>query len=708
MNAWFPPRPARGAFTLLELSLSIVIVSLLMLGLFSSIQLVTSASRLVDGPVSQTTDLARQIEQLSADLRLAQAFKERSAHAVEITVPDRDGDGDAETIRYEWWASSNRQWTRTTTYSDSPDEPVSEVLAENLRQLDLSYLTSTYGPAETDREIESDEVLLLAHDDRPAMFGQRVLFIVANPSSLHGRDADKLARMQDWGFVVEPIAASESAATFRQAIDRNDVIYISETTRSDTLGTKVTEAAIGIVCEEPYLCDELGVTSAVGDGVDYQYLGSSVGTHYLTQGWLPGNAVQISTKKQSVRNLSADASRQSPDLQVLATRNGQPALCVLDQGAQVVPAASDADRTAGETTPLSQWTSTSEISNDTVATKISLLEDARVSSVTAYMKLPFAGATRFALFADDAGEPGNLIAQTGIAYTFFSSEGWVRINFGESLTLPAGEYWLAIAVPAGVRVRYNSSGGTSRFSSDNSLAGFSSTWQNSFGPDPNNARLTAYLTYDAIRYAAGRRVFLPWGSGGFEVKHLNEQGLALMLRSLQWAADAMPDNPGLDCPISGGLACGQYLAPPLPDNATGWRITRLFCRVKRSKEMSYQNVQFRLLSADLDERPSPYLLEQTSVVFDYDFSSTDYLWYEIPFAGSGELRTDRGVCLTIDADGAATAVLLNYDDAAKPTTAATQLLQSTNQGTSWSPPSQDADLRFYLYGHYQTRGEPQW
>lgn len=698
----------RAAFTLLELSLSTVIVSLLMLGLFSSIQLVTSASRLVDGPVSQTTDLARQIEQMSADIRLAQTFVERSPHVVEMTVPDRDGDGDAETIRYQWWESSNRQWTRTTTYSGTPDAPVNTVLAENVRQLDLSYLTTTYGPAETDQEIESDEVLLLAHDDRPAAFGNRVLFIASDPSSLHSRDADKVALMQSWGFVVEPISASESAATLQQAIDRNDVIYISETTRSDTLGTKVTAATIGVVCEEPYLCDELGLATTVGNGVDYRYLGSSVGTHYLTQGWLPGDAVQISTKKQSVRNLSANSAEQSPDLQVLATRDGQPALCVLDQDAQLVPAAADAGLTAGQTTTLSAWTSTSELSNDTVASKITLADHARVSSLTAYVKLPFAGSTRFAIFADNGGEPGDLITQTAFAYTLFSSEGWIRIDLNETVTLVPGDYWLAMAVPSGVRVRYDSSGGTSRFSSDNSLSEFPATWNNTFGPDPNNARVSIYMTYDAIRYAAGRRVFLPWGSGGFDIDHLNDDGRALLQRALQWAADTVPDNPGLAGPLSGSLACGQYLAPPLPDNATGWRMTRLFCRVKRAEVGSFQNVQFRLLAATLDERPSAFLLQQTSEVFDNRFSSQDYVWYEIPFAASGDLRTDRGVCFTVETDGSDTAVILNYDDAVKPTSSDTLMLQSLNQGTSWSPVSGSADLRFYLYGQYHTRGEPQW
>ncbi|QEG43473.1 PulJ/GspJ family protein [Roseimaritima ulvae] len=698
----------RGGFTLLELSLSVLIVSLLMLGLFSSVQLVTTASRLQDGPVGQTTDLARHLEQLSADVRLAQTLVERSSDAVEMTVPDQDGDGDAEIIRYQWWGAVDQRWTRTVTYSLTPNEPVTTVLANNVTQLDLSYLAATYGPADTDQEIESDEVLLLAHDDRPADSGKRVLFIVSDPDSLRNRDADKLAWMQSWGYTVEPIAASASASSLQQAWQRNDVIYISETTSSNTLGSKVTDAPIGVVCEEAYLCDELGVTTSVGNAVDYQYLSSTVGTHFLTEGWLPGDAVSISTKRQTVRNLSDDESDQAPGLQVLATRAGQPALAVLDQHAQLIASDADAGLTAGETTVFSQWSPTSEISNDTVASKVALDEDAMVSSITAYVKLPFAGSTRFAIFADNAGEPGDLIAETGIAYTLFSATGWVKIDFADACMLEAGDYWLAIAVPSGVQVRYDDSGGTSRCSSTHSLAGFDSSWQNTFGPDPNNARLSAYLTYDAIRYAAGRRVFLPWGSSGFEVTHLNEQGQGLMLRALQWAADAVPDNPGLDLPLSGSLSGGQYLAPPLPDNATGWRVTRLFCRLKKLEDASYQNVQFRLVSATLDERPSPYLLEEASVVFDYQFSSKDYVWYEIPFAASGDLRTDRGVCLTVSGGGAQAAVILNYDDGAKPTTGDTLLLQSLDQGNTWSPPSAEADLRFYLYGHYQTRGEPQW
>lgn len=697
----------RSAFSLVELSVSILIVSLLMLGLMSSIQIVTQASQLVDGPVQETTSLARAVEQMSADLRVAQTFIERSSDAVEFTVADRDGDGNAERIRYQWAAAGDHSLTRTLSYSagSRPDE--TSVTAEGLQNLSLRYLTATHGPQLEDPEIESDEVLLLSHDDRPPQAPLRVLMVVANPSALRATDAGKANLLEQWGFAVEPIAASASQSALDNAVGRSDVVFISESTNSKTLGRKLTMAPLGIVCEESHLCDELGFTADVGRGTSQTYLDSTVGTHYLTEGWLPGDAVQIARAQQSVRNLTGDSDRWSSDLKVLALRDGQPALCVLETGDRLMPPPEASAVTAGETSTLPYRTSTSDIKDDCVAMKITLDTHASVTSITANLRLPFAGWTQFALYADSGGEPDRLLAQTERVVRLWGSDGWLTATFDDDVLLPPGDYWLAIAVPDGVRVRYDISGGTARLSAVDPGSGFPAPWRETFGPDPNHGRASVYLTYDAVQSAPARRVMLPWGSSGFDITALNSQGQQLLWRALLWAADATPSDTEAEWGVRSDRSVGQYLVPKLPANATGWRLTRLFCRVKRPELPSLFEVQFKLLSASLDGRPSAYELQSAAATFGNQYSATRYQWFEIPFAGSGDLRVDRGVCLTVEAGGGSDAVLICYDDGREGEAAGAGMLQSPGQGAVWSA-STDADLRFYLYGRYRTRGEPQW
>ena len=38
--------------------------------------------------------------------------------------------------------------------------------------------------------------------------------------------------------------------------------------------------------------------------------------------------------------------------------------------------------------------------------------------------------------------------------------------------------------------------------------------------------------------AAGRRVFMPWGGGAFDVSTLTSDGLTLLSKALQWAGQA--------------------------------------------------------------------------------------------------------------------------------------------------------------------------
>lgn len=131
----FVPRLRRGGFTLLEAMISTVIISILMGAMFS-VMLIAARSLGGDGEAEENAFEGRQaVEQVTADLQLANRFLVAQPWEVEFTVPDRDGDGQDETIRYAWSGRPGDPLTRR--YNGGGTVAV----AENVNQFDLTYLT---------------------------------------------------------------------------------------------------------------------------------------------------------------------------------------------------------------------------------------------------------------------------------------------------------------------------------------------------------------------------------------------------------------------------------------------------------------------------------------------------------------------------------------------------------------------------------------
>ena len=127
-----------AGMTLVEMVASLAIVSVIIIACGSAIVVAVRTFELsatageAPGPDSAASRIA-------ADLQTAMAFSERTATAVAFTVPDRDGDGLPESIRYAW--------------SGTPGDPITVeyngaapvVLVSNVTSFDLSYLLRTYG-----------------------------------------------------------------------------------------------------------------------------------------------------------------------------------------------------------------------------------------------------------------------------------------------------------------------------------------------------------------------------------------------------------------------------------------------------------------------------------------------------------------------------------------------------------------------------------
>ena len=102
---------ARG-HTLFELVLSLTICSVLLLAMQSVVMIASRA--IPDGRTVPSLNVsgADAMQTLSRDLTFARSISEMTSSAVTFTVPDRNGDGAAETIRYAWSGTVGDPLTR--------------------------------------------------------------------------------------------------------------------------------------------------------------------------------------------------------------------------------------------------------------------------------------------------------------------------------------------------------------------------------------------------------------------------------------------------------------------------------------------------------------------------------------------------------------------------------------------------------------------
>jgi prepilin-type N-terminal cleavage/methylation domain-containing protein len=132
----FVPRVGRG-FTLIELVMGLAVTAVLMGAMVASVAI---ASRSIDpgaGPAGRTVQGAGVLEQIEADLALALGFTEQTAAAATFTVPDRNGDGAPETVRYCWMGLADGRLMKQVN-AGTP-----AAIAQDVRQFNLTYLLKT-------------------------------------------------------------------------------------------------------------------------------------------------------------------------------------------------------------------------------------------------------------------------------------------------------------------------------------------------------------------------------------------------------------------------------------------------------------------------------------------------------------------------------------------------------------------------------------
>lgn len=133
---------ARPGFSLVELVLAMAVSGILVGAMAAA--LITASSSLERGEGAFASDRAtgEALSDLQADLAEATEFFERTGTSVWFGVPDRNGDGVAEHIRYSWSGKVGDSLLRSTNGG-----PAGVILAD-VRELDFGFITRA-GPTQT-------------------------------------------------------------------------------------------------------------------------------------------------------------------------------------------------------------------------------------------------------------------------------------------------------------------------------------------------------------------------------------------------------------------------------------------------------------------------------------------------------------------------------------------------------------------------------
>jgi hypothetical protein len=142
--------------TLAELAVSIAVAGLLAGTIVSSILIASHALPQRSAGTNAVSDDAALLQELAADLTEAISFTERSAKAVEFTVPDRTGDASPDVLRYAWSGTAGDPLTRQLNGG------VASPLAPAVQTFSLTYLVEKVEVRQRQSTTHTSDLTLLA------------------------------------------------------------------------------------------------------------------------------------------------------------------------------------------------------------------------------------------------------------------------------------------------------------------------------------------------------------------------------------------------------------------------------------------------------------------------------------------------------------------------------------------------------------------
>jgi len=161
----------RDGFTLVEMVVSLAVLSIVFLSMGSVMMMATKAVPDPDAPAGRRLDAADVLEQMSSELQVATSVTAYEDKSISFTVPDRNGDDTGETISYAWNSLGS---PLVRVYNGGT--PV--MLLDDVQSFELLY--GTYDVTEPGSSVTSAEGELTSHtsavgtQDQPVTSSKRI------------------------------------------------------------------------------------------------------------------------------------------------------------------------------------------------------------------------------------------------------------------------------------------------------------------------------------------------------------------------------------------------------------------------------------------------------------------------------------------------------------------------------------------------------
>lgn len=159
----------------------------------------------------------------------------------------------------------------------------------------------------------------------------RLLFVVENPSGLTSQESLRQAKFVEWGYSVDLIDDNDPQSAYDAALADNDVAYVSEEALSTNVSTKLKDFVIGVVSDESYLTQELGLSSDSNTVYGVSNLNIIDTSHDITSDFNVGLTAILDVGDSGGILTGA----LSPGLRVLGQWGAQKALAVLSAGGPI-------------------------------------------------------------------------------------------------------------------------------------------------------------------------------------------------------------------------------------------------------------------------------------------------------------------------------------------------------------------------------------
>ena len=282
-------KQSRSGMTMLELVVSIPTATVLIGVMAMCVTVMMRARSQDDMLFDRTYNLSKALNQMASDMKLATSHVSSSASHLEFVVPDRNGDGLPEQMRYEWGGTSGVNANSILwKYNTSP----LSILFEDVGQFSLQ-MNHTVAATAVPNHLRSEVAVLKSLDAYPdGVFREQIINSASHVGQYFIPDVPGLGKRWDLGAIRIMAKAADS---------NTDGVLQIRVMRGDTLTRQPTATILAEIRIEEWrlgrsyqwldlpiapiawqaqgipLCLTIGYASGTGDIAKIQFLENGTG-----------------------------------------------------------------------------------------------------------------------------------------------------------------------------------------------------------------------------------------------------------------------------------------------------------------------------------------------------------------------------------------------------------------------------------------------